>query len=134
MDSYWNGSNCGLNMATNAMQAAAIADEMEKNQRLINEANRQSAKRNATLVAGAEASITQKELLEKQLKIIKEQNSILTDNYAKLKEMYDAQIVSYNETRKDLKRSRRYNVGMLIISLIAMFAAIAGPIITLLVK
>lgn len=82
-------------------------------------------------VAGAEANIAQKELLEQQLKTMKEQNELLADNYNKLKEMYDAQIVSYKEAKEDLKRSRRFNIGMMIISIIAMLAAIVGPIITL---
>lgn len=123
-----------LQQASSAMQAATIADEMEQNQRLINEINRQNAERNATLVAGAEANIAQKELLEQQFETIKEQNELLADNYNKLKEMYDAQIVSYKDAKEDLRRSRRFNIGMMVISIIAMLAAIAGPIITLLVS
>lgn len=120
-----------LQQANSAMQAAAITDEIKRNQQLNNEVNKQNAERNAMFVAGAEANIAQKELLEQQLKTMKEQNELLADNYNKLKEMYDAQIVSYKEAKEDLKRSRRFNIGMMIISIIAMLAAIVGPIITL---
>lgn len=57
MDFYWNGSNGGLNMAINAMQVAADAEEAERKKRLINEANRRSEKTNAALAASAEANI-----------------------------------------------------------------------------
>lgn len=120
-----------LQQANSAMQVAAITDEIKRNQQLNNEVNKQNAERNAMFVAGAEANIAQKELLEQQLKTMKEQNELLADNYNKLKEMYDAQIVSYKEAKEDLKRSRRFNIGMMIISIIAMLAAIVGPIITL---
>ena len=123
-----------LQQANSAKRVAEISDEMERNQRLINETNRQNFERNEKLVAGAEASIVQKELLEQQLETIKEQNELLTDNYNKLKEIYDAQIVSYNEAREDLKRSRRFNIVMMIIAIVAMIAAVAGPIVTILVS
>ena len=123
-----------LQQANSAKRVAEISDEMEQNQRLINETNRQNFERNEKLVAGAEASIVQKELLEQQLETIKEQNELLTDNYNKLKEIYDAQIVSYNEAREDLKQSRRFNIVMMIIAIVAMIAAVAGPIVTILVS
>ena len=123
-----------LQQANSAKRVAEISDEIERNQRLINETNRQNSERNEKLVAGAEASIVQKELLEQQLETIKEQNELLTDNYNKLKEIYDAQIVSYNEAREDLKRSRRFNIVMMIIAIVAMIAAVAGPIVTILVS
>ena len=83
------------------------------------------------MVAGAEASIAPKELLEQQVEIIQKQNELLSDNYTKLKEMYDAQVEANKEAKEELKRSKRFNIAMMIIAIIAMLAAIAGPIATL---
>ena len=86
------------------------------------------------MVAGAEASIAQKQLLEQQVEIIQKQNELLSDNYTKLKEMYDAQVEANKEAKVELKRSKRFNLAMMIIAIIAMLAAIAGPIVTFLVS
>lgn len=134
MDFNFNDLKWNLSTATSALRASAIADEMEQNQRMIAEINRQSAKRNATLIAGAEASVAQKELLEQQLEIIQKQNELLYDNYDKLKEMFDAQVQANRETKAELKQSKRFNAWMMVIAIIAMLAAIAGPIATILVS
>ena len=134
MDFNFNDLKLDSSTATSALQASAIADEMEQNQRMIAEINRQSAKRNATLIAGAEASVAQKELLEQQLEIIQKQNELLYDNYDKLKEMFDAQVQANRETKAELKQSKRFNAWMMVIAIIAMLAAIAGPIATILVS
>ena len=86
------------------------------------------------MVAGAEASIAQIGLLKQQVEIIQKQNELLADNYSKLKEMYDAQVVAYKEAKEELKRSKSFNLAMMIIAIIAMLAAIAGPIATILVS
>ena len=129
-----NSLNGTLSVANSALMASKIADEVERNQRLAATMARQSAARDATLVAGAEASIEQKELLQQQLEIIREQNALLCDNYEKLKEMYDAQVQENESAKEELKRSRRYNAWMMVIAIFAMFAAIAGPIVTILVS
>lgn len=67
----------------------------------------------------------------KQIQLLNEQNKLLTDNYNKLKEIYDAQSESYQNAREDLKRSRRYNAWMMTIATVAMLAAIAGPIVAI---
>ena len=85
-------------------------------------------------MAGAEANVAQKELLEQQLSALGEQNKLLADNYSKLKEMYDAQVQSNSEAKEDLRRSRNFNAWMMVIAIIAMLAAIAGPIATILVS
>lgn len=90
------------------------------------------AQKESILVAGAEASIGQRELLAAQLEVIQKQNELLADNYGKLKELYDTQVQSTQDAKEDLLRSRRYNIVMMVISIIAMFAAVAGPVITLL--
>ena len=120
-----------LSTATNARQLSRIQDETERGWQLANEISRQSAKQNATLVAGAEASIAQKELLEQQLKFTQEQNKLLSENYDKLKEMYDAQIKANQEATSELVKSKRFNKWMMFIAIIAMLAAIASPIATL---
>ena len=76
----------------------------------------------------------QNSLAAQQISILAEQNSLLADNYSKLKEMFDAQSESYKATQEDLKPSRKYNVVMMIIAIIAMLAAVAGPIATILVS
>lgn len=129
-----NSLNGTLSVANSALMASKIADEVERNQRLAATMARQSAARDATLVAGAEASIEQKELLQQQLEIIREQNALLCDNYEKLKEMYDAQVQENESAKEELKRSRRYNAWMMVIAIFAMLAAIAGPIATILVS
>lgn len=131
MDLNFNDLKLDLSAANSALRVSAIADEMEKNQRMISEINRQSAKRNATLMAGAEASVAQKELLEQQLEIIQKQNELLYDNYDKLKEMFNAQVNANQETKAELKQSKRFNAWMMVIAIIAMLAAIAGPIATI---
>lgn len=123
-----------LIQANSAICASVISEEIEKTNKLMEEVQKQNAETIATVVAGAQANIDQSTIMGQQLKMIEKQNALLSDNYNKLKEMYDAQKESFNEAREDVKRSRRYNVGMMIISLIAMFAAIASPIITLLVQ
>lgn len=124
----------GLSVANSAIRASAIADEMERNQRLIQQISEQNAKKNATLLAGAEANITQKKLFEQQIKIIQKQNELLFDNYSKLKELFDAQVETSKVAKEELKRSKRFNIAMMIIAIIAMIAAIAGPIATILVS
>ena len=125
-------------IATSAKQFSDISREIARSQQTLVESSREAAKeaakRNATLVAGAEASIEQKELLQQQLEIIREQNALLCDNYEKLKEMYEAQVQENESAKEELKRSRRYNAWMMVIAIFAMLAAIAGPIVTILVS
>ena len=121
-------------VATSAKQFSDISREWVQRQEAIVEARREAEEREATLVAGAEASIEQKELLQQQLEFIREQNALLCDNYEKLKEMYEAQVQENESAKEELKRSRRYNAWMMVIAIFAMFAAIAGPIATILVS
>lgn len=123
-----------LLQANSAIRASVISEEIEKTNKIMEEVQKQNAETIDKLVAGAQANIDQSTLLGKQLKMLEEQNSLLSDNYKKLKEMYDAQKVSYNEAREDVKRSRRYNVWMMIISVIAMFAAIVSPIVSIMLQ
>lgn len=123
-----------LSAVNSAMRVNTIAEEMAHGERVAAAIARESAKRDATLVAGAEASIEQKEILQQQLEMIREQNMFLCDNYEKLKEMYDAQVQANIEAKTELDRSKRFNSWMMVIAIIAMLAAIAGPVTTILVS
>lgn len=139
-----------------------IDNHLDETMAAIDAMNREKAKHEAIKVAGAEASIAQKEILEQQLdelktqneilaeqlkaeqtqreileehlKLTTEQNGLLSANYNKLEEMYNAQKESYADARQDLKKSRTFNAWMMVIAIVAMLAAIAGPIVTVLVS
>ena len=97
----------------------------------VEQENQERINREERIVAGADASIAQKELLEHQIEIIQKQNELLSDNYLKLKEMFDAQVEANKEAKEEIKRSRQFNIVMMIIAIVAMLAAIAGPIATI---
>lgn len=127
-------SGFNQSIANSASTIAEMNSLNEKTLRAAERANQEKIERERRLVAGAEASIAQKELLEQQVEMIQKQNELLSDNYSKLKEMYDAQVEANKEAKEELKRSKRFNIIMMAISTIAMLAAIAGPIATILVS
>ncbi len=86
----------------------------------------------ATLEAGAKASVEQQKLLEQEIELLKVQNVQLSDNYDKLKEMYDRQVREADEAQKDLKKSRHFNAWAMVVSVISMIAAVASVIIAVL--
>ncbi len=114
---------------TNFCNSARMAGEVAKQ---FEEKLRAEHEHRATLEAGAKASVEQRKLLEQQVDLLKTQNSQLTDNYNKLKEMYDRQVREAEEAKKDLKKSWRFNVWMMVIAVISMLAAVAGPVMSLL--
>ena len=88
-----------------------------------------------TVVGDIKRKIEEQNLLVSQeINVLIEQNKLLSDNYSKLKEMYDVQAEAFSATREDLEKSRGYNMKMMIISIIAMLAAVAAPIVTILVS
>lgn len=155
-----NNFNFDISPAINSAQW--VSDQMKESYAVIDQINREKARRDAKIVAGAEASVAQKELMEEQLaelksqndilseqlkaeqaqrevleehlKVTTEQNALLSANYKKLEEMYSAQKESNDEAREDLRKSRVFNGWMMVIAIIAMLAAIAGPIATILVS
>ena len=135
MDGF-NFDSLKINMpeVNSAIKANLFAEQQQKNQQILDQISKHNAKRDATIMAGAEANVAQKELLEQQLSALGEQNKLLADNYSKLKEMYDAQVQSNSEAKEDLRRSCNFNAWMMVIAIIAMLAAIAGPIATILVS
>ena len=80
------------------------------------------------------AEQAQREILEEHLKVTTKQNTLLSANYQKLEEMYNSQKESNDDARKDLHKSRVFNAWMMVIAIVAMLTAIAGPIATILVS
>ena len=109
--------------------ARTAAEARRQEQEIQNAASAHRKK----LEAGAEAAMEQKALLEQQNHLLKIQNGQLTDNYNKLKELYDSQVASGEEAQKELKKSKRFNAWMMVIAIISMLAALAGPIIPVLI-
>lgn len=157
-----NFNNLNFDISSTLNSARVVSEQFERNQRIVDNISRINAKRDATMMAAAEASVAQKELMEEQLvelksqndilseqlkaeqaqraileehlKVTTEQNGLLTANYQKLEEMYNAQKESNDDARKDLHKSRVFNAWMMVIAIVAMLAAIAGPIVTVLVS
>ena len=132
MELGFNGMNQSIKYSADL--ASEISRHQEESMRALTQASQERIEREERIVAGAEASIAQKELFEKQVEILLKQNELLSDNYNKLKEMFDAQVEANKEAKEDLKRSKHFNLAMMIIAIIAMLAAIAGPIATILVS
>ena len=156
--------NFDLSSTLNSMQQITAQFDAQRDAQYaaIDQMNREKARRDAKMVAGAEASVAQKELMEEQLvelksqndilseqlkaeqaqreileehlKVTTEQNGLLSANYQKLEEMYNAQKESNDEAQKDLHKSRVFNAWMMVIAIVAMLAAIASPIATILVS
>ena len=110
---------------------AEMNRQLEESVRAAAQEKQEKIAREERIAAGAEASIAQKKLLEQQVEIIQKQNDLLSDNYSKLTEMFDAQVEANKEAKEELKRSKRFNIAMMIIAIIAMLAAVAGPIATI---
>ena len=155
-------NNLNLDISSGFNSAQQLSAQFDAQYAAIEQMNREKARRDAKMVAGAEASVAQKELMEEQLVELKsqndilaeqlkaeqaqrevleehlkettEQNALLSANYKKLEEMYSAQKESNDESREDLRKSRVFNGWMMVIAIIAMLAAIAGPIATILVS
>ena len=155
-------NNFKLDVSSTLNSARQISEQFDAQYAIIDQMNREKARRDAKIVAGAEASVAQKELMEEQLvelksqndilseqlkaeqaqreileehlKVTTEQNGLLSANYQKLEEMYNAQKESNDEAQKDLHKSRVFNAWMMVIAIVAMLAAIASPIATILVS
>ncbi len=104
-------------VANSARSLLDIHRQQEKSARDEAKAKQEKLERDKRIVTAEEAQIV---LLQKQ--------------NAKLMEMYDAQVAANAEAKEELKRSKCFNVKMMIISIIAMLGAIASPIVTYLVS
>lgn len=114
-----------LNLACNSARMA------EQISRTITEKNKFEIEHRKKLEAGVEASIQQNELLKQQVNLLIEQNGQLSDNYNKLKEMYGRQVQESEAAKEDLRKSKRFNSWMMVIAIISMLAAVAGPVISI---
>ena len=113
MELNYNGFEY-IQCANTARQVFEIDQKQEKAMRAAEREKQESIKRDERKVAGAEASIAQ--------------IGILSESYSKLKEMYDDQVKTNIEARKELRRSKWINLAMLIVAIISMLVAIAEMI------
>lgn len=127
MNTNLNGLNINLFPETTARNVARMTDEMDRYQENVNERNR-------AILAASEASVAQNKLLEQQLEFMQQQNILLCDNYDKLKEMYENQLQTNQNAKDELVQSKSFNKWMMVVSVIAMLAAIASPIVTAIVS
>lgn len=109
--------------------ASTLMEIIERDQRAEEAIRRIAVEKDAQLKAGIDAIIEQRNLMHQQVDILHEQNALLADNYDKLKEMYDAQVQANIEAKAELAKTKRYNVAMMVVSVIAMLAAVVGPFI-----
>ena len=130
----YNLSELKSSSINSASALETFSRQHEEEMRAIARANQEKIQREEKMVAGAEANIAQKELLEQQIDFLQKQNELLANNYLTLKEMFDAQVEAYRDAKEELKQSKRFNIAMMVISVVAMLAAIASPIVTILVS
>ena len=114
-----NSLKANLDSINSAFAASQIARQNEEAYRIARAVSEQNARRDAKMVAGAEASVAQKELLEEQLKEIKEQNSPLKDNYRLLNELYESAKRDAVESAKEARHNKifgwvSFGIGTLI--------------------
>ena len=115
-----------------SVHSASALMEMTERERHAEEAMRRvAAEKDAQLKAGIDAIIEQRDLTQQQVDILHEQNALLADNYEKLKDLYDDQVQANIDAKAELVKTKRHNAAMMVVSVIAMLAAIAGPFIPL---
>ena len=112
-------NSLNFDFSSNLNSARVVSEQFEETQRVIDNISRINAKRDATMMAAAEASVAQKELLEEQLKEIKEQNSQLKDNYRLLNELYESAKRDAVESAKEARHNKifgwvSFGIGTLI--------------------
>lgn len=115
----FNSLRANLDSINSAFAASQIAKQNEDAYRIARAVSEQNARRDAKMVAGAEANIAQKELLEEQLKEIREQNSQLKDNYRLLNELYESAKRDAEESAKEARHNKifgwvSFGIGTLI--------------------
>ena len=80
------------------------------------------------LEKGAEASIEQKELVKDQVDLLYQQNRLLSENYDKLKELYEMQRRSTEDAKDKKKKTQIYNACMMVISIVSMLMAVISAV------
>lgn len=109
-------------MAANS--ARAVFENAKNEAQRENEESRYKSK----LEKGAEASIAQRELVKDQVDLLYEQNRLLSENYDKLKELYEMQRRSTEDAKAELRKTQIYNVCMMVISIISMLMAVISTV------
>ena len=61
-----------------------------------------------------------------QIRLLNEHNEQLTSNYKKLEELYNLKAKELDEAKQDAKKAKRYNMAMMIITIISMLVAVAA--------
>ena len=61
-----------------------------------------------------------------QIQLLNEHNEQLTSNYKKLEELYNLKAKELDEAKQDAKKAKRYNMAMMIITIISMLVAVAA--------
>lgn len=105
-----------IDMINSARKIASFSEEINR-QPIVYNFKPQPSKRDEILVAGAEANIEQLELLKDELQEMQNQNNMLAT-------MLDNQIKAGEEDKKELKKSKRYNRWMMVITVAALLVAI----------
>jgi len=100
----FNGLNFDISPAINSVQL--LAKQFEERDKILDQISRDKAKKDAAMIAGAEASVAQKELLEEQLKEIKEQNLQLKENYRLLNELYESAKKEAQDNAKEARHNK----------------------------
>lgn len=80
------------------------------------------------LEKGADASIEQKELVKNQVDLLYQQNQLLSENYDKLKELYEMQRRSTEDAKAELRKTQIYNACMMVISIVSMLMAVISAV------
>lgn len=105
--------------------SAKQATEIQKRNEQIKAADLQHKSK---LEKGAEASIEQKELVKDQVDLLYQQNQLLSENYDKLKELYEMQRRSTEDAKVELRKTQIYNACMMVISIISMLMAVISTV------
>ena len=104
----FNNLNLDVSSALNSVRQISAQFDAQRDAQYatIEQMNREKARRDAKIVAGAEASVAQKELLEEQLKDIKEQNLQLKENYRLLNELYESAKKEAQDNAKEARHNK----------------------------
>lgn len=123
----FNSINIDISSTLNS--AYAVAQQLQASQETIDELSKINAKRDATMMAGAEASVAQKKLLEEQLAEIRAQNSQLKENNRLLNELYESAKRDAVESSKEARHNKIFGwVSLGIGTLIGIAGIVFGII------
>ena len=123
----FNSINIDISSTLNS--AYAVAQQSQASQETIDELSKINAKRDATMMAGAEAGVAQKKLLEEQLAEIRAQNSQLKENNRLLNELYESAKRDAVDSAKEARHNKIFGWVSLIIGTLIGIAGIVFGII-----